>query len=92
MTNAVHTLFGTFDDKQLKALRGYIDEIVVSMNRTKSNNESIADILDLANDELKLPKKIIRKIANYEFKQSLSSDVAEFKEVEALIEGIKDAK
>jgi hypothetical protein len=48
--------------------------------------------LELANDELKLPKKIVRKIANYEFKQSLSSDVAEFKEVEALIEGIKDAK
>lgn len=92
MTNSVHTLFGTFDEKQLKALRGYIDEIVLCMNRTKSNNESIGDILDLANDELNLPKKIIRKIANYEFKQSLSSDVAEFKEVEALIEGIKDAK
>jgi hypothetical protein len=92
MTNAVHTLFGTFDEKQLKALRGYVDEIVLCMNRTKSNNESIADILELANDELKLPKKIVRKIANYEFKQSLSSDVAEFKEVEALIEGIKDAK
>jgi hypothetical protein len=92
MTNSVHTLFGTFDEKQLKSLRGYIDEIVLCMNRTKSNNESIGDILDLANDELNLPKKIIRKIANYEFKQSLSSDVAEFKEVEALIEGIKDAK
>jgi hypothetical protein len=92
MTNAVQTLFGTFDEKQLKVLRGYVDEIVLCMNRTKSNNESIADILELANDELKLPKKIVRKIANYEFKQSLSSDVAEFKEVEALIEGIKDAK
>ena len=90
--STVHTLFGTFDEKQLKSLKGYVEEIVACMNRTKANNESMADILDLAHDELKLPKKIVRKIANYEFKQSLSSDYAEFKEVEALLEGIKDAK
>lgn len=88
----VNTLFGTFDEKQLKSLRGYVEEIVACMNRTKANNESISDIIDLAHDELNLPKKIIRKIANYEFKQSLPNDLAEFKEVEALIEGIKDAK
>lgn len=88
----VHTLFGTFDEKQLKSLKGYVEEIVACMNRTKANNESMADILDLAHDELKLPKKIVRKIANYEFKQSLSSDYAEFKEVEALLEGIKYAE
>jgi hypothetical protein len=88
----VNTLFGTFDEKQLKSLRGYIEEIVTCMNRTRSNNESISDMIDLAHDELNLPKKIIRKIAVYEFKQSLSTDFAEFKEVEALIEGIKDAK
>jgi hypothetical protein len=88
----VHTLFGTFDEKQLKSLRGYVEEIVACMNRTKANNESMSDIIDLAHDELNLPKKIVRKIANYEFKQSLSTDFAEFKEVEALLEGIKDAK
>lgn len=88
----VNTLFGTFDENQLKSLKGYIEEIVACMNRTKANNESIGDMIDLAHDELNLPKKIIRKIAIYEFKQSLSSDYAEFKEVEALIEGIKDTK
>lgn len=89
----VNTLFGTFDEKQLKSLKGFVEEIVSCMNRTKANNESIADMLELAHDELKLPKKIIRKIANYEFKKGqMESDYAEFKEVEALIEGIKEAK
>jgi hypothetical protein len=92
MTNAVHTIYGTLDDKQLKALKGYIDEIVMLLTRNKSQNESIKDIIGIANDELKIPKKIVKRMATTQFKQSLQTEVAEFKEFEALIEAITEVK
>ena len=42
----VNTLFGSFDDDQLKKLKGYVDEVVLHMNRNKSNNDAIKDIID----------------------------------------------
>jgi hypothetical protein len=92
MVDKVTTLFGDFDEKQLRSLRGYIDELVVAMTNQKSITQSMADIIALANDELKIPKKIIRKMAKIQYNQSLPEEVAEFKELEALIEGIKDVK
>jgi hypothetical protein len=92
MINQVQTLYGTFDEKQLRALKGYIEEMVVCMTRIKSTSQSMADILSLAHDELKIPKKIIRKMAKVQYNQSLPIEIAEFKEFEALIESIKDVK
>jgi len=92
MVDKVTTLFGDFDEKQLKSLRGYIEELVVCMSRNKATTQSMSDIIALANDELKIPKKIIRKMAKIQYNQSLPEEVAEFKELEALIEGIKDVK
>ncbi len=54
----VNTLFGSYDDEQLKKLKGYVDEMVLHMNRTQANGEAIKDIVDAANEELKVPKKI----------------------------------
>jgi hypothetical protein len=88
MVNTVQTLYGTFDEKQLKSLKGYVDEMVVAMSRAKSTSESISDIIGLAHDELKIPKKIIRRIAKVQFNQSLQEEVAEFNEFEALVESI----
>jgi hypothetical protein len=52
----------------------------------------MGEIIDLASDELKIPKKIIRKMAKVQFNQSMPTDLAEFKELEALIEGITEVK
>ena len=88
----VNTLFGSFDEDQLKKLKGYIDEVVLHMNRNKSNNEAIKDIIDAATDELNLPKKIIKRMAKTQFKNSFQSEVAESKEFEALFESMQDVK
>jgi len=88
----VNTLFGSFDEKQLKALKGYVDEIVVHMNRNQSNNEAVKSIVDVANEELKIPKKIVKRMAKTQFKQTFQSDVAESKEFEALFEAILETK
>ena len=88
----VSTLFGDFDDTKLKQLKGYVEEVVVHMNRNQSNNEAIKDIVNVANEELKVPKKIIKRMAKTQFKQSFQTEIAEDKEFEALFESMLDAK
>lgn len=88
----VNTLFGSFDDEQLKKLKGYIDESVMYMNRNKSNTEAMNDIINIAHDELKIPKKIIKRMAKTQFKQSFQIEVAESKEFEALFESMQEVK
>ena len=88
----VNTLFGTFDEKQLKILKGYIDEVVVHMARNQANNDAIKSIVEVANDELKVPKKIVKRMAKTAYKQSFQTEVAESKEFEALFESILEIK
>ena len=88
----VNTLFGSFDDEQLKKLKGYIDEVVLHMNKNKANNEAIKDIIDAATDELKVPKKIVKRMAKTQFNNSFQTEVAESKEFEALFESMQDIK
>ena len=92
MANKVSTLFGDFDDVKLKQLKGYVDEVVLHMNRNQANNEAIKDIVSAANDELKVPKKIIKRMAKTQFKQSFQVEIAEDKEFEALFESMLDVR
>lgn len=88
----VNTLFGSFDDDQLKKLKGYVDEVVLHMNKNKANNEAVKDIVDAANEELKVPKKIVKRMAKTQFNNSFQTEVAESKEFEALFESMLDVK
>jgi TolA-binding protein len=88
----VQTLFGTFDDVQLKALKGSIEEINHAMNQIEVQNNQIKDIVNSTFDSLKIPKKIIKRMAKVYYNQSLQAEVAEFKEFEALFEGITEVK
>ena len=88
----VNTLFGSFDEEQLKKLKGYIDELVLHMNKNQGNNEAIKDIVNFANDELKIPKKIVKRMAKTQFKNSFQTEVAESKEFEALFESMNEVK
>jgi len=36
--------------------------LVFHLNKNKEHTEAIKDIIDIANDELKLPKKIIKRM------------------------------
>jgi hypothetical protein len=88
----VQTLFGTFDDVQLKALKGVIEEINHATRQIEAHNSQIKDIVDAAHDTFKIPKKIIKRIAKVQHNQSLQEEIAEFKEFEALFEGITEVK
>ena len=88
----IQTLFGTFDDKQLKELKGAITEINDYQNSIKVKQNQIKEIIDVTFDNLKIPKKLIKRMAKVYMNQSLQEEVAEFKEFEALFEGITEVK
>ena len=88
----VNTLFGSYDEEQLKKLKGYVDELVLHMNKNQANNDAMKDIVDIANDELKVPKKIIKRMAKTQFKNSFQTEIAESKEFEALFESMNEVK
>ena len=88
----IQTLFGTFDDKQLKELKGAITEINEHQYNIKVKQNQIKEITEVTFDNLKIPKKLIKRMAKVYMNQSLQEEVAEFKEFEALFEGITEVK
>ena len=88
----IQTLFGTFDEKQLKELKGAITEINEHQYNIKVKQNQIKEITDVTFDNLKIPKKLIKRMAKVYMNQSLQEEVAEFKEFEALFEGITEVK
>jgi hypothetical protein len=82
----VQTLYGTFNDDQLKVLSNAISEINVCMEKVASEKEAIKDIVNAVYDELKIPKKIVNRMAKAQYRQSFSKEVVENKEFEALFE------
>ena len=89
---AIQTLFGTYNDEQIKALKGAIDEMMIVMQKQDSLKAEMKDIVDATYDSLKLPKKILKKMARVQYKQSFQEEVAENKEFEVLYEGITEVK
>lgn len=85
---SITTLFGTFNDGELTALKGAIDEMIIVMERQDAHRLHLKDIIDATYDTLKIPKKILRKIAKVQYKQSFQEEVAEQGEFESLFEGI----
>jgi len=88
----IQTLFGIFNDDQLTALKGAINEMETVMHKMDSQKQEMKDILDATFDSLKVPKKILRKMARVQYKQSFQEEIAESKEFEALFEGMTEAK
>ena len=84
----IQTLSGTLDEKQLKTLKGALDEIMISMRKMEHTRTEIKDTVDATHDILKIPKKIIKKLAKVQYKQTFDSEVAEQKEFEMIYEGV----
>lgn len=88
MSITIQTLYGTFDEKQLKELKSAINEIDAEMSKIDGLNEYIADICDVAHQNLGIPKKVVKKLAISKHKQNLAQVVAESNELESLYEAI----
>lgn len=88
----VNTIFGSFDDEQLSKLKGYIAEGVQVIDKMDVKKIELRDIIDAAYDDFKIPKKILRRMIKVQRNQSFQSEVAEYKEFEALFEGMNEVK
>ena len=86
----INTLFGTFNEEQIIALKGAIDEMVLVLHKNDTIKTEMKDIVDATFDTLSIPKKILKKMARVQYKQSFQEEVAESKEFEALFEGITE--
>lgn len=90
--SAIQTLFGTYNDEQIKSLKSAIDEMIIVMQKQDALKVEMKDIVDATYDSLKLPKKILKKMARVQYKQSFQEEVAENKEFEVLYEGITEVR
>lgn len=88
MSMTIQTLYGTFDEKQLRELKSAINEIDTEMSKIDGLNEYIADICDVTHQNIGIPKKVIKKLAVSKHKQNLAQVVAESNELESLYEAI----
>lgn len=88
MSITIQTLYGTFDEKQLKVLKDAINEIDEEMTKIDAMNEYITDICDVTHQNLGIPKKVVKKLAISKHKQNLAQVVAESNELESLYEAI----
>lgn len=89
---AVTTLYGSFDENQLKSIRDALNEISNEMIVIDSHKEAIKDVINALYDNFKIPKKVIRRMAKTHHKQSFQEEVTEDNEFEALYLGMTETK
>jgi hypothetical protein len=89
---AVTTLYGSFDEDQLKSIRDALSEISNEMTVIDSHKEAIKDVIDALYDNFKIPKKVLRRMAKTHHKQSFQEEVTEDNEFEALYIGMTETK
>lgn len=84
----VASTFGTFTNEELKILKNGMRELSDVFTMQESQREVVRDILNSLHEELKIPKKIIRKMAKTYHKSNYSEVLAEQEEFELLYSGI----
>ena len=81
---SVATVFGTLDEDHLKTLRDGIKEMSIVMAKMDALREELKDVVDTVFDEIKVPKKIIKRIAKVYHKNTYASVVVEDSEFQSL--------
>lgn len=88
MSKTVISTFGTFTDEELNTLKKGLREYSDVLTMMESQREVIKEIINALYDELKIPKKLIRKMGVTYHKKNFSEVSAENEEFELLYEGI----
>lgn len=89
---AVTTLYGSFDENQLKSIHDALSEISNEMTVIDSHKEAIKDVINALYDNFKIPKKVLRRMAKTHHKQSFQEEVTEDNEFEALYLSMTETK
>lgn len=81
---SVATVFGQLDEAQIKTLKDGIKEMSVVLSKIDDEKIALKDVLNSIHDEIKVPKKIINKLAKVYHKKSFAEESTEFNEFESL--------
>lgn len=90
MSKTIVSTFGTFTDKELQVLKKGLKEMSDVMTMMESQKEAMKDIMGSIYDELKIPKKILRKMAKTYHVKNFSEVLNENQEFELLYSEIVD--
>ena len=89
-TKTVASTFGNFDEDQLKTLKGGLKELSDVFTMQESQKEVVKDIVTSLHEELKIPKKLINKLARTYHKRNYEETSHENQEFEMLYESINE--
>lgn len=92
MSKTVVSTFGTFTDQELEVLKKGIAEISDIFTMQEAQRDALKEAIDHVYEELKIPKRIIRKIAKTYHKRNYSEVVVENEEFALLYEGVTENK
>ena len=81
---SIETIFGTLEPAQVQTLKDGIKEMSVVLSRIDNEKQALKDIQNSIYDELKIPKKIINKLAKVYHKKSFQEESTEHAEFESL--------
>lgn len=84
----VSTIFGTFSEEEMKKLRNGLSEISDVMTMMEAQRDTQKELINTLFDDLKIPKKIIRRLAKTYHKKNFVEESTINTEFEALYEGV----
>jgi len=90
MTKTVASAFGNFDEGQLETLKGGLKELSNVFTMQESQKEVLKDIINNLHEELKIPKKLINKLAKTYHKRNYEETSLENQEFELLYESVTE--
>lgn len=86
--NTVASTFGTFTEKELSLLKSSLRELSDVYTMIEAEKDTEKGIIDRANEELSIPKSLIRRLAKTYHKKNYSSVSIENEEFALLYEGV----
>lgn len=74
------------DPEARKALKGYVDELVVCYEAKYKQDQQMSDILTAMNEDLELPKAKVKALARTRFKSDLAEKIKAVEDLEGAYE------
>lgn len=90
MSKTVVSTFGTFTDQELEVLKKGIAEISDIFTMQEAQRDALKEAIDHVYEELKIPKRIIRKIAKTYHKKDFQTVSTENEDFELLYVGVME--
>lgn len=90
MSKTIESVFGTLTEEQITVLKNGIREMSDLMTIMDSQREAMKETINSLFEDVKIPKKIIRKMAKTYHKSNYSEVVMENSEFQTIYEGVID--